>query len=110
MCSHCRMASFTAWAKEWGTCLLLQFHPMPVSREQFAIMRASFMLTHHVPESFNFMDYITTVRPAWNHDFCSFLFFFESWLESRACLLQCLIFQLSPVPRWAFVQDLWSST
>jgi hypothetical protein len=44
-------------------CLLIQLLPSPLSKEDFSIMRASFMLTHRVPKTFDFMSYIQNVRP-----------------------------------------------
>ncbi|KAK9811612.1 hypothetical protein WJX72_006963 [[Myrmecia] bisecta] len=40
------------------TCFFQQYHPNIVSHEEFAIMRASFTLTHRVGKKFNFIQYI----------------------------------------------------
>ena len=46
------------WFLEYVICFLTSLLPAPVTREQFQIMRASFMLTHRVGEGFDFMRYI----------------------------------------------------
>ena len=52
---RCRSTSikrgdYAGWAQEYAICLLHMLLPRPVSAEQLRLMRASFMLSHRVPE------------------------------------------------------------
>ncbi|KAL4420149.1 hypothetical protein ABPG77_010365 [Micractinium sp. CCAP 211/92] len=45
------------WAREYAICLLQQFNPRALTHEDVRLMRASFTLTHRVPEGFDFWKY-----------------------------------------------------
>ncbi|EFN50723.1 hypothetical protein CHLNCDRAFT_55622 [Chlorella variabilis] len=53
-----KRGDYAGWAQEYAICLLHMLLPRPVSAEQLRLMRASFMLSHRVPEGFDFWLYI----------------------------------------------------
>lgn len=54
--------------KELAACLFRQFLPLIITKEEFSLMRSSFLLTHHIRTSHEF-SFMTYLRAAMEEEF-----------------------------------------